>query len=134
MRKRGSSKSGLFLLEMMISILFFAIAAAVCIQVLLRTRELSDHAGDLNMAMSRASEAAEHLADSGEDSAEYYDGEWNSCMAAQAVWTLCLDVEEQDGLREALITVKDRQGQEIYRLETAYYEPVEVIGKAVKDE
>lgn len=61
MRKRVRSRSALFLLELMVSMLFFALTAVVCVQAFVKAHQMSRQANDLNMAVSCASEAAEIL-------------------------------------------------------------------------
>ncbi|MGN1350875.1 MAG: type II secretion system protein [Anaerovoracaceae bacterium] len=56
---RHNSKSGLFLMEMIIVILFFSICSAICINVFAKARITADHSSDLNRAVVRAISAAE---------------------------------------------------------------------------
>ena len=46
-------RSGVFLLELMISILFFCIAAAVGLQLFVKSHCISEDAGNMNMAVHR---------------------------------------------------------------------------------
>ena len=48
-------RSGVFLLELMISILFFCIAAAVGLQLFVKSHCISEDAGNMNMAVHKAS-------------------------------------------------------------------------------
>lgn len=54
-----SHKSGLFLLELIIAILFFSIASAVCIQIFVKAHTLSQEAEILSIAVNECSDAAE---------------------------------------------------------------------------
>ncbi len=56
---RHNSKSGLFLMEMIIVILFFSICAAICVNVFAKARVISDSSRDLNNAAIRSSNIAE---------------------------------------------------------------------------
>ena len=56
---RHNSKSGLFLMEMIIVILFFSICSAICVNVFAAARITADHSNDLNNAAVRAASAAE---------------------------------------------------------------------------
>ena len=47
-------RSGVFLLELMISILFFCIAAAVGLQLFVKSHCISEDAGNMNMAVHKA--------------------------------------------------------------------------------
>ncbi len=55
---RGSSKSGLFLMELIIAIAFFAVASAICIQLFAKAHILSAESSSLHMAVSTAQSAA----------------------------------------------------------------------------
>ncbi|MCH4208465.1 MAG: hypothetical protein LKF79_06060 [Solobacterium sp.] len=77
-RKSKASSSNLFLLELILSILIFALASAVCVSFFMRSHTLSTSAYDLNHSVECADNAAEIVrsADSEEDlqnllSAEY---------------------------------------------------------------
>lgn len=60
-----TSKSGLFLLELMIIILFFAVTSAVCVQLFV-TAHLTDlHSSDLNHAVLEVQSAAECFKEGG---------------------------------------------------------------------
>jgi hypothetical protein len=56
---RHNSKSGLFLMEMIIVILFFSICAGICIRVFAAARITADHSSDLNNAVVRSTTVAE---------------------------------------------------------------------------
>lgn len=64
-RNRPGS-STLFLLELVFAILFFALAAAVCVQFFVRSHVLSTEAKALNMAVNTVSSTAEMVAASGD--------------------------------------------------------------------
>ena len=67
---RNSSKSSLFLIELIIAILFFAIGSAVCVRAFVKAHDLSMRAKDLSFASAQASSAASVL--------EYTDGSFSS--------------------------------------------------------
>ena len=54
MKRKGSSGSGLFLIELMISIAFFAIASAGCVQIFAKAHRFSEEAEKLDRAVSLA--------------------------------------------------------------------------------
>lgn len=49
---RSKSKSSLFLMEMIVTLLFFSIASAICVQLFAQSHILSRQADELNMAVS----------------------------------------------------------------------------------
>ena len=51
-------RSSLFLIELMISIIFFAIASSVCIQLFARAKQISDESSAKNQALLQAESAA----------------------------------------------------------------------------
>ena len=59
MQTKNSSKSGIFLMELILSILFFSIAAAVCVKLFVTAHRLSDQSVNLNHAVAMAESSAE---------------------------------------------------------------------------
>lgn len=57
--KNKSSKSGLFLMEMILSILFFSLSSAVCIQLFVKSHLISRQSVDLNCAVEYCQNVAE---------------------------------------------------------------------------
>lgn len=58
-QKTSSHSSSLFLLELILSILFFSIAAAICVQAFGKAHSLSRDAEVLSIAVNECSDAAE---------------------------------------------------------------------------
>lgn len=58
---RQKSKSGLFLMELIIAILFFSISAVICIQLFVASYSISRKSETLNAAMLQAQTAAEYF-------------------------------------------------------------------------
>lgn len=59
MQTKNTSKSGIFLMELILSILFFSIAAAVCVKLFVTAHRLSDQSVNLNHAVAMAESIAE---------------------------------------------------------------------------
>lgn len=125
MKVRESSKSSLFLLELMISIVFFALAAAGCVQVFAKAHMLSQEAGRLDMAVSMAQSLAEECSGSRmEDNQRYYDELGNVCGKEDGVYLAEILQTEQAGMNQIHITVMDMETQDtLYTLQTASYLP-----------
>lgn len=125
MKVRESSKSSLFLLELMISIVFFALAAAGCVQVFAKAHMLSQEAGRLDMAVSVAQSLAEECSGSRmEDNQRYYDELGNVCGKEDGVYMAEILQTEQAGMNQIHITVMDMKTQDtLYTLQTASYLP-----------
>lgn len=136
MQRRTSSKSSLFLLEMIFVILFFSLAAAVCVSLFAQAHTLSVQSSDLNAAVLRAQSTAECVKARGEDFASllpgteregenallYYDGDWQSTTRENAVYVLRVTPSRTGDLFAARIAV-GRLGEEepIYSLEAVKY-------------
>lgn len=58
-RNYSSHKSSLFLLELIMAILFFSIASAICVQLFVKSHLLSKQAEILSIAVNECSDAAE---------------------------------------------------------------------------
>lgn len=125
MKVRESSKSSLFLLELMISIVFFALAAAGCVQVFAKAHMLSQEAGRLDMAVSVAQSLEEECSGSRmEDNQRYYDELGNVCGKEDGVYLAEILQTEQAGMNQIHITVMDMKTQDtLYTLQTASYLP-----------
>lgn len=113
-----SSRSALFLMELIFSILFFALASAVCVQLFVKAHLLSVNTEELNHALTSAQSAASCLqAKQGDPAATlsllgaqgnadalYYDANWQPCAAADAVYTLQLLPAGQDETTNIVVT------------------------------
>ena len=99
MKKYQAHKSSLFLMELIIAIVFFALASSVCLQLFVKSHLLSRQTKELNTAVNLCSSAAEsiHQCEGSEEvlrelmpqltvSQEkpllaYYDEEFQACYA-----------------------------------------------------
>lgn len=89
------SKSSLFLMELIVSILFFSLASAICIQLFVRSHSISAETINLNNAITQAQNLAEcwyaaggdlhtmqdtmscsRLSDNGDALTLYFDTDW----------------------------------------------------------
>lgn len=150
------SKSSLFLMELILVILFFSIAGAICIQIFVKAHLLSRSASELNRAVALAQSAAAGL-EAGNGSlgdlsmqfpdgildtdiqsnvsqfTVYYDSAWNPCGKANASYSL--DVlaplmPTPGTLNEEYISISrlGNQNDEIYRLTLDIYTQYVVEG------
>ena len=126
MRKITSRGSSLFLLELMISIVFFAIAAAGCVQVFAKAHTMSTRAEKLDQAVSIAqSLIEENSGETAESGLRYYDDQGNACGEGAAVYQAEAMVQTQDQMRQIRVVITDGAKHLIYQLETAVYCPGE---------
>lgn len=108
MRKVTSRGSSLFLLELMISIVFFAIAAAGCVQIFAKAHSLSTEAEKLDRAVSIAQSLVEE--NSGTDAESgiwYYDSQGEGCGETEAAYQAAVTVQTQDQIRKIQVVIMD---------------------------
>lgn len=86
MKRKQAKRSGIFLLELMIVILFFCMTSAVCVRLFVKSHIISQDTRNLNMAVNQVSKMAEVFR-SGADMQGFieheflfYDKETKSCL------------------------------------------------------
>lgn len=138
--RRKASKSGPFLLELMIGILFFSFASAICMQIFVKAHLISTKSSDLTAAMTKVQSAAEafkSLDGNESDLAEFldaqqsggllticYDKEWNPVPDGQNTYRMTIRVTEQGSVYDSQIRMfKGREGQPLYELDVKKYKP-----------
>ena len=104
--QRHNNSSSLFLLELILAVLFFSVASALCIQIFTKAHLMSQDARDLNFAVNEVSSMAEQMPDDSlQDAAAYYDSSYASCEKADAVYVLTVHYEPEDTLLKAHISM-----------------------------
>lgn len=104
--QRHNNTSSLFLLELILAILFFSVASALCIQIFTKAHLMSQDARDLNFAVNEVSSMAEQMPDDSlQDAAAYYNSSYASCEKADAVYVLIVHYEPEDTLLKAHISM-----------------------------
>lgn len=122
-RQNRAHASSLFLLELILAILFFSVASAVCVRFFVKAHVLSEQAQELNMAVYETSGIAEIVgksdsmeeafllisdhfpALSGDASAFtlYYDADFTPCASDQAAYVIHTALSEENRLLQASI-------------------------------
>lgn len=139
------SRSSLFLMEMIIAILFFSLASAVCIQLFAKSHLLSTQTVNQNQAVIRVQNLAEsYLALDGDVTAmqalfspsQLSDDDNTLFLAFDSDWNLCADGDStrflaelhhtpagENGIMEAVITVYDISAPEspVYTLSVMHH-------------
>ena len=104
--QRHNNISSLFLLELILAVLFFSVASALCIQIFTKVHLMSQDARDLNFAVNEVSSMAEQMPDDSlQDAAAYYDSSYASCEKADAVYVLTVHYEPENTLLKAHISM-----------------------------
>ena len=113
MERTPAKRSSLFLLELMIAILFFCLASAVCVQIFVKAHTTSRETQELNTALEKVSGYTElFLA---------YDADWQECSKDEASYEIVIRVEPDGKLLHGAFTVQRLSGEqpeEIYSVET----------------
>ncbi|XCP85595.1 hypothetical protein ABXS75_01975 [Roseburia hominis] len=137
MKHKTQRRSNIFLMEIIISILFFSIASAVCIQLFAKAKLLSDNAAALNQAVLAASSAAEALevcdgtpesllssfpdgVTDGQTLRVFYDRSWKPCDASSAFFQMEVLLSTDQGMLTGNITVTG-EDEVIYTLQAEHY-------------
>lgn len=129
-RKNRPRSSGLFLMELILAILFFSIASAVCVQIFVKSHLLSVESRALNQAVNKCTSAAEYISAVSDEELEigtetiYYDGDFMECGREEALYMMNVDTEEEDGMVDAHIEMRQADkmdGKVIYELNIVHY-------------
>lgn len=136
------SKNPLALMEQVLMILLFALAAAICLKSFVTARNMSvqsvlrDHASAICQTTADAVKCEKgnmqavkeliNIEETSEGYEAYYDGDWNLTQKEEGVYTLrvCLDTSDEF-LGCAKVTMIDNQGGEIFAIATAWQEGVD---------
>ncbi|MDO5136194.1 MAG: hypothetical protein Q4D55_09085 [Eubacteriales bacterium] len=134
------SRSSLFLMEMIISILFLSLSCSVCIRIFFISHTNQQRARELNHIQALSTSAGEVLEGTDgsmeaflkafpggekEDASlcYYYAADWEPCSADEFSYRLEVRFSSSSPLKEAELLFSDRQGQELYRLPLAFWAP-----------
>lgn len=136
------SKSGLFILELIFSILFFSITSAVCVSLFVHARLVSIQSSDLTAASLKAQDTAEafkavnadidsltKLLDSQQTKPEllqiYYDKNWNPVSdKTDSQYTLTLTSENSQPVSGQICSAKIvvyKEQEELFSLDVSHY-------------
>ncbi|MEM1483345.1 hypothetical protein V6615_00545 [Oscillospiraceae bacterium PP1C4] len=139
--RQKASKSGLFLMELIIAILFFAFASAICIQLFAKAHLISVNSSDLTMTMSKVQTAAESFKSSDGTPAHLgallnaqqdgniliirFDRQWNETTAdTETAYRMTIQVNAEDSVSCAQIQMeKTGQEQPLYEMNAKKYVP-----------
>jgi Tfp pilus assembly protein PilE len=119
------SKSAIFLFELMVVILVFTIAAAICTSIFVKAYKFSADSEDLTTAVIKAESAAEKFKASGKDGRQpdelYFDKDWESVASeTDAAFKIVLSPSAQGNMSVCDIEVY-RNNDSIYSLEVKSY-------------
>lgn len=122
------SKSAIFLFELMIVILVFSIAAAICTSIFAKGYQYSSESENLTHAVINAESAAEKykVNPTGASLNEvYFNGNWEETASSDdAAFTMTLTPSREGNLNLCEISVINKaNGESIYQITVAKYQP-----------
>lgn len=131
MRRQQHSKSGLFLIELTITIAFFAVTTAIFLQVFVKSHTISQQADQLFHAQEMASCVAEIMGGTSSDASDgfvqelkkhysrlqetsdgvhiYFDKDWNNCDAVSGQFVTSVFWQKQDEMWNIEITIEEEK-------------------------
>lgn len=141
MKNRALSGSGMFLIELLIGLLIFAIASAICLRIFVAASQISTGSTELNHAVIAAQNNAEcfksvrgdlpeaadllggDLSDNDTELTLFYDTDWNqSAQAGSGYVAVIRQVSKQDGVIDGEVTVSDMSGNLIFSVPVSVME------------
>jgi Tfp pilus assembly protein PilE len=136
MSTHAGSQSRAFFLELVLNLVIFALCAAVCLQVFVNAKLVSEHSSALSHLSIEAQMVAESFKSSNGDAAAlaaafgahkdgssltiYYDGEFQPVATASAPYHIRCDIDDATPLKTAVITVY-RDQDVLFTLEAKRY-------------
>ena len=145
---KPTRRSSLFLMELMLAILLFSIAAAICVQVFVKSHMISEQSTNLNYAVLASTSVAE-IFRSSDNSFEilskeyplsesddhktyiYYDNNWLPTAAENSCYTLLVEYTQESEFLVAGISAYKTQTTDapIYNLDVIKYIEKEEISE-----
>lgn len=124
-----SSKSSLFLMELIMSILFFSLAAVICLILFIKSHTLSKSSVELNHSVVLCESIAEQFYGNNgviNDGIMYFDKQFVECNSKDDAWymlTYTVNYHNNDvNLLECDITMENiKDNTVIYSLSPVYY-------------
>lgn len=121
MHQGTAKRSSLFLMELIVSILFFALASVVCVRLFVDARMQSRESADLNRAVLLCQNGAERFYSSGSiPQPEYFDKNFVLCAKENAVYTLSFSPQEEEAVLGCTVSLLKGE-QELYSLPVEKY-------------
>ena len=137
MDNQHTRRSSLFLMELIIAILFFSLAAAICVRLFVKSHTLEKDSINLNHAVNTATSVAEifrsqndiysllqeQFPDGELTETSYrffYDKNWNLCDVSTAEYIISLHTEESNDFLLGTVDVTNHETA-LYQLQLKKY-------------
>ena len=136
--KHESSKSGLFLMELILAILFFALAGAICVRLFVAAHFISRDTREANRAAALAQSAAACVqaadgdlqeaaallsAEAGQSGSVivFYDADWQTAPADTAAYRMEIAPAASE---QATVVLSRKNGDQIFSLAFSWHTPL----------
>lgn len=146
-RRSRAQSSSLFLMELIIAILFFAITSAFCVQFFVKSHLLSQESKILSQAVNECANIAEvydtadsireafsllediypgisgglDVSDTSAEATVYYDDSFSPCDREDSSYTLTAALTKEDSMLAATIRVTASDDSKVYELITRHH-------------
>ena len=121
---KSSGKSSLFLMELMIALLIFAVCACVCAAIIAKAGADITESRDMSNALIMAQNQAE-LIKGGQDTTGktvYFDGELLPVSQEDAEYSVVSTVTPSDGVTEYTVDVfRNADNKLLWKISSAFY-------------
>lgn len=141
MYAKTTSKSALFLMELILAIFFFSLASAVCIQLFVKAHLIGASTTNKNHSILWAQNIAEVYTGTGADFNAtvsalnatpvsdrsfclYFDSDWNPASPESAAFIASVTTQSIDNMSTAKITLTDASNDTIYQLSVSRHQPL----------
>lgn len=141
MYTKTTSKSALFLMELILAIFFFSLASAVCIQLFVKAHLIGVSTTNKNHGILWAQNIAETYTGTDADFDAtvsalnaipvsdqsfclYFDSDWNPASSENAAFIASVSTESIDNMSTAKITLTDASNDIIYQLSVSKHQPL----------
>ena len=141
MKNRALSGSGLFLIELLIGLLIFAIASAICLRIFVASHQISAGSVELNHAVVAAQNSAECFRATNGDLPEtaellggdlsddnmaltlYFDADWNKvALAGNGYFAEIKRISKENGLIDGEVAISRMSGDLIFSIPVSVME------------
>ena len=131
--KNIHKQSSLFILELIISITFFVLSTLVCVQIFVKSHEISNQTKDVTIAMNYCTGVLEEfendptLYQNKKEYFKYYNQNWEKCSKKKATYTISIYCKEENSLKKIQVKAY-QQKKKIYSLNDEVYEKEDIYG------
>ena len=131
--KKIHKQSSLFILELIISITFFVLSTLVCVQIFVKSHEISNQTKDVTIAMNYCTGVLEEfendptLYQNKKEYFKYYNQNWEKSSKKKATYTIYIYCKEENSLKKIQVKAY-QQKKKIYSLNDEVYVKEDIYG------